>query len=31
MEGMTTERQTNWGKGWCDTNKIPSIFNNKEE
>jgi hypothetical protein len=31
MEGMTSERQTNWGKGWYDTNNIPSTFYNKEE
>jgi hypothetical protein len=31
MEGMTLERLTNWGKGWCDTHNLDSIFYNKED
>jgi hypothetical protein len=31
MKGITPEKQTNWWKGWCDTNKISSSFYNKKE
>jgi hypothetical protein len=31
IEVMTSERQANWAKGWCDINNFPSTLYNKEE
>jgi hypothetical protein len=31
MEGMISQRQSNWGKGWCDKHKINSSFYNNEK